>query len=238
MIGASSASIRRMKPMKIAGMIASVVLLASGLTSCGGSGGDDKASGARGSDKSGDADACRAWNKLPDDASDADTEKAIESAESGALKDAFSELMAYPDDLELDDLDKVAGTYEQIRDACADADVKLPSFAELMGGGEASEDLPACPETAGQKVTYDDIVKMNSDGCIDSTGGQTVVVYGGKCTDGRQFAYKNLTDIKPDPDGKDDRAYVVAGPGESGTVIVDKDEESDAMLKLEMDCSS
>lgn len=219
-----------MRPTKIAAVIAA--LLASGLVACGSSTSDTKA------DKTADAKACRTYEKLPDDASDADTEKVIEVAKSEALTGALKELMAYPDDLGFEDIEKLATTYEKIRTACADADVKLPSFSDLMGGGEAGKDLPACPETVGQKVAYADIVKMNAEGCIDSKGVQSLVVYGGKCSDGRQFAYKNLSDIEPDPDGKDDRAYVTAAPGESGTVIVDKDEQSDAMWKLEMDCSN
>lgn len=235
-----------MNSLKIAGAITAALLLTS-VAACGGSDNDGNGNkpadgfgiGAGGT-KDADAKACRDFDALPDDAGDAETAKVIAVAKGGTLIKALKEMQAYPDNMGLDAIAKVAITYEKIRSACSDADVDLPSFEELLNSGEDDEGnaLPACPEKAGDEFTYDEVVTMNEDGCKQSDGSQSLVVYGGECSDGRRFAYKNLSDIEGrEDDGEDDYAYVVVPKGGTAKVIASPDGTSDALGKLQMDCN-
>lgn len=209
--------------------LCAVLLLLVTAAACGGSGSDGDANDS----SSEDASACRDYKAMGED--DEDLSPVIAKAKGKALKDALVTLDGYPEEMGFDQIGKVAITYEKIRAACDEAGVSLESFEDLMGAG--GEDLSECPEADGQEFTYDQVVKMNSDGCMQSDGSTALTVYGGKCPDGRQFAYKNLGDVAADADGEDDYAYVVVAPGKSTTVVLSPNGTSDALLKLQMDCS-
>jgi hypothetical protein len=101
--------------------------------------------------------------------------------------------------------------------------------------------VPDCPETAGDTFTYDDVLAMHRDGCNQSDGSRAAVVYGGTCTDGRAFAYKNLIDIEgTEPiNGDDPYAYVVVGKEGTGEVKVTTDDSSSdsELFRLQKDCN-
>lgn len=228
---------------QVAAVLAVVAMVIGGTAACGSSAKQSSSNGTgaptsnAADPTAGDAKACSDFKAAPSNAPKSAIRPILAEAKSHDLVSALTELNAYPANLGLDQLGAVAVTYSKIVSACATAGVKLKTFSELMGSGSSAAAIP-CPEKPGTEFNYAQVVSMNKNGCKQSDGTISAVVYGGKCPDGRQFAYKSMLDFKNTPSNENRAVYVVVAPGKSAPVILSTDGTDNTLSKLQMDCHS